>query len=149
MINSFTASPTSGTAPLNVRFDWNVSDPDGDTLTCYLDKDNNGTADYILNNCSTSNVSLSYNSPGTYTAKLTADDGITKVSETITINVNASGGGGSGGGSGGSGGSGGGSGSGSGVSTSSGGGGGCNTGSSSLLLSLLVFAIPFFRRLRG
>ena len=34
-------------------------------------------------------------------------------------------------------------------STGGGGGGGCNTGSSLLLLSLLIFAIPFFRRLRG
>ena len=33
--------------------------------------------------------------------------------------------------------------------TSGGGGGGCNTGGMSILLSLLVFAVPFLRRLRG
>jgi len=44
-INSFVVNPTSGTAPLAVTFSWNISDPDGDTLTCYLDINNDGIND--------------------------------------------------------------------------------------------------------
>ena len=75
-IDSFTANPTTGTAPLDVTFSWNVSDPDGDSLTCYLDVDNDGTDDYIVNDCaSNTSQNHTYNNPGNYTAKLTVDDG--------------------------------------------------------------------------
>jgi len=42
VISWFVANPDVGDAPLNVSFNWNTSDPDGDTLTCYLDVNNDG-----------------------------------------------------------------------------------------------------------
>jgi len=92
VINSFMADPDNGTAPLTVTFNWDISDPDGDTLTCYLDVDNDGTNDYTINNCpSSSTQNHTYNQAGTYTAKLTVSDGKggsnTKV---VTVNVTSS-----------------------------------------------------------
>jgi len=91
VINSFTATPTSGTAPLTVTFNWNVSDADGDTLTCYLDIDNDGTNDYTINDCANNTSKQhTYNTAGTYTAKLTVDDGNGGIdSKTVNVTVNA------------------------------------------------------------
>ncbi len=89
-INSFTANPDTGYAPLTVVFSWNVSDPDGDTLTCYLDVDNNGTNNYTINDCANNtSQSHTYNTVGIYTAKLTVDDGNGRTATgTVNITVN-------------------------------------------------------------
>ena len=88
-INSFTANPTSGYAPLNVTFSWNLSDPDGDVLICYLDIDNDGNTDYTINDCANNTSQQhTYDTVGNYTAKLTVDDGKSgTVSQTVNINV--------------------------------------------------------------
>ena len=93
VINSFNANPNSGNAPLTVTFSWNVSDPDGDVLTCYLDVDNDGNSDYTINDCA-NNASLehTYNNPGSYTAKLTVKDGYDGIdSKTVSITVTSAG----------------------------------------------------------
>ena len=90
VINSFIADPAIGTAPLNVFFSWDISDPDGDVLTCHLDVDNDGTNDYTINNCTTDSPlqSHTYSTPGNYTAKLTVSDGNGGSDfATVTINV--------------------------------------------------------------
>ena len=90
-INSFTVNPTTGTAPLDVTFSWNVSDLDGDSLTCYLDVDNDGTDDYTINDCaSNTSQNHTYTNPGNYTAKLTVNDGKGGTdTETVQVRVTA------------------------------------------------------------
>ncbi|WP_084542410.1 PKD domain-containing protein [Calidithermus chliarophilus] len=93
-VNSFSASPSSGTAPLTTTFSWNVSDPDGDSLTCKLDVDNNGTFEYTLDNCTSgSSQQHTYGAAGSYTARLVVSDGQKENSKTTTVTVNAPGGG--------------------------------------------------------
>ena len=89
VINQFNANPSSGNAPLTVTFSWNVSDPDGDTLTCYLDIDNDGTSEYTINDCANNTSQAhTYQNAGNYTAKLTVTDNhVHYVSETTTVNV--------------------------------------------------------------
>ncbi len=91
VINTFSANPNTGTAPLTVTFSWNVSDPDGDTLTCTLDINNDGTADYTINDCANNTSQThTYNTVGTYTAVLTVDDGKGGQSNAqVNITVNA------------------------------------------------------------
>ena len=67
-----TASPSSGPAPLTVRFDATQStDPDpGDTVSYAWDLDGDGAYD----DSSSAQPSWTYTQPGTYTAKLIAGD---------------------------------------------------------------------------
>ncbi|HEU4743094.1 MAG TPA: PKD domain-containing protein [Meiothermus sp.] len=84
-IASFTATPSG----LTGVFGWQISDPDGDTLTCKLDVNNDGTVDYTLSGCDSSkSQNHLYASAGTYTAKLTVEDGKGgKAEKTATITV--------------------------------------------------------------
>ncbi len=92
VITSFTATPNSGNAPLYVTFNWNVSDPDGDTLTCYIDVNNDGNNDYTINDCaSTTSQIHTYANAGNYTAKLIVTDNFLTVDKTTTINVSGTG----------------------------------------------------------
>ncbi len=90
IINSFTLSPSSGYAPFTTSFSWNVSDPDGDTLTCYLDIDDDGNNDYIINDCANNtSQSHTYSTAGNYIAKLIVDDGNGgTATDTVNITVN-------------------------------------------------------------
>jgi len=65
------ANPTYGPLPLTVNFDGTTSsDPDGDPLTYAWDFDANGTTD-----STTATASHTYNTAGTFFAKLTVNDG--------------------------------------------------------------------------
>ena len=82
------ATPTTGTAPLNVNFSGTPSsDPDGDALTYVWDFGDGNTA----TGATTSHV---YTAVGGYTATLTVSDGTLTDSETATITVTSGGGGG-------------------------------------------------------
>jgi PKD repeat protein len=78
-----TATPTSGSAPLTVAFDGrSSSDPDGDLLTYDWDF-GDGSA-----HSSAANPTHTYASAGTYTARLTVDDGTgRRPSTTVGIQV--------------------------------------------------------------
>ena len=100
-VDSFTAAPNSVTTGQAVTFSWSVSDPEGGALSCTLDVDGNGTADYTFSNCkTTTSQTHSYAAAGSYQAKLTVNDS-SNASASAQVAVTVSGGGGgSGGGSG-------------------------------------------------
>jgi PKD repeat protein len=82
----FTASPTSGPAPLMVSFDGSASTPGvpGETLTFAWDVDGDGFDDG-----SAATLNYVYSNPGTYQARLRVTDprGATSISAPTTISV--------------------------------------------------------------
>lgn len=89
-ISSFTATPTTATAPALVALGWSVSDPQGDALTCTLDREADGTPELTLPNCQANGSrNLSYPSAGTYTTRLTVSDGTNATTADRTVTVNA------------------------------------------------------------
>jgi cytochrome c len=65
------ASPTSGQAPLEVTFDGEATDPEGQALTYHWDFGVAGTNDDTSNQI---DPTYTYQRPGTYTARFTATD---------------------------------------------------------------------------
>lgn len=86
-VASFTATPSSGMAPLSVSFDGRgSSDADGDPLTYAWDFTNDGTTD-----ATASTTSFTYTAASAYTAKLTVTDSKGASSSTTkTISANNS-----------------------------------------------------------
>jgi PKD repeat protein len=83
-----TASPTSGSAPLTVRFNGSgSSDPDGDAISYAWDLDGDGAYD----DSTAANPSFTYSTAGTYTTRLRVTDarGASSLSTPITITVGA------------------------------------------------------------
>ncbi len=89
VINSFTANPNSGNAPLDVTFSWDISDADGDTLICRIDVDNDGTWDYEITACpEKGNQKHTFNQDKTFTVKFSiVDENGTTANKTITVKV--------------------------------------------------------------
>ena len=87
--SDFSATPNPTTAGSPVTFNWAVSDADGDTLTCSLDVDGDGTADYTISDCAnTGSQAHTYATAGDYPAKLTVDDGNGgAVEQTVSMTV--------------------------------------------------------------
>ncbi|HHH47807.1 MAG TPA: PKD domain-containing protein, partial [Gammaproteobacteria bacterium] len=85
VINEFTVSPNPAYATVATTFYWQVSDADGDTLTCELDVDADGTNDYTINDCAnTASQGHTYATSGNYTARLTVSDGVSAVQATLS-----------------------------------------------------------------
>ncbi|MCF6364408.1 MAG: DUF5011 domain-containing protein [Gammaproteobacteria bacterium] len=77
VINNLSISPDPAYINSAATFSWDVSDANGDTLTCLLDVENDGTNDYTINDCVNNTSQLhTYTVAGDYTAKLTVDDGV-------------------------------------------------------------------------
>ncbi len=75
VIKSFSASVAAGRVPLPVSYRWNISDPNGDPLTCKLDVNNTGTFEYVIPNCDSSlSRSFSFVNPSDYFARLRVED---------------------------------------------------------------------------
>ena len=74
-ITSATATPDVGEAPLEVDFDVEATDADGDDLTYAWDFGVAGTSD----TASTATASWTYPEPGTYTATVTVEDSTGKI----------------------------------------------------------------------
>lgn len=74
-ISSFTDSPTVADPTIPVTFNWTVSDPANQSVSCKLDVNSDGNAEYNFPDCVavTSQEQL-YSIPGNYTATLTATD---------------------------------------------------------------------------
>ena len=86
-INSFSVSPNPAYTNSAATFSWAVSDANGDTLTCLLDVNDDGTDDYTINDCAnnTSQDHL-FSVAGDYTARLTVSDSIaTPVEGTLNL----------------------------------------------------------------
>jgi alpha-tubulin suppressor-like RCC1 family protein len=85
-IDSFGVNPNPSPANVGSQFSWTVF---GDSLTCKLDVDGNGTTDYTVNDCSShSRVIHTYGSQGSFNARLTVTgaDGKT-VQQTASVQV--------------------------------------------------------------
>jgi PKD repeat protein len=95
-ICSLSASPTSGTAPLDVTFSMSASDPDGYIASWRLDVNNDGIAEFSGSGSPPSTLQYTYQNPGTYIAKLTAtdNDGLTaedtEIIEVTDFSISAS-----------------------------------------------------------
>jgi PKD repeat protein len=93
-IATFRGTPSSGPAPLAVSFSWTISDPDGDTLTCKLDVNNDGTFEFTITGCTNlSTQQYTYASTGTYTARLRIEDskgGSASKTTSITVSTPSS-----------------------------------------------------------
>ena len=67
--SAFSATTTSGSAPLTTSFRWTVSDPDPQPLTCSIDLEDNGVYDITIPNCNSNLTrSASFTTAGTKTA---------------------------------------------------------------------------------
>jgi PKD repeat protein len=82
VIDSATASPTVGLAPLPVEFSAEASDADGDELSYSWDFDGDGTED-----ADTADAEFTYDDAGTYNAEVTVSDGEDSVSRTVRVQV--------------------------------------------------------------
>ena len=89
VVDSFTASPTSGNGPLTVSFTCVAHDPDGQVVEYRFDFDGDGTADETGN--TTGQTTHTYSDPGTYQATCTVvdDGGLTATSNPVEITVNS------------------------------------------------------------
>ena len=82
---SLRADPTTGNAPLEIRFTARISDLDRDPLTYFWDFGNGETAGAEVTRAYT------YKRAGTYTATLSVSDGETETSSSVTITVTGTG----------------------------------------------------------
>ena len=89
VIGSLSSTPNPAYVGSTVTFAWDVSDINGDTLTCYLDVNDDGSDDYTIDNCtSTASQPHTFTITGDYTARLTVDDGqATPVEQTTDFSV--------------------------------------------------------------
>ena len=89
VISNFTANPTSGTSPLNVDFDFGISDSDtpANDVTYTLNFGDGNSTNGTLASLTTP-IPHTYNSNGIYQAVLSVDDGTFSIqSNIITITV--------------------------------------------------------------
>ncbi len=75
VISSFTVTPSSGTAPITVTYNWSVSDPDNDPTTCQLDTNGDGTYEYSYPCSSRNSQTHTFNNNGSYTSRIRVTDG--------------------------------------------------------------------------
>ena len=88
VISEFIVTPNPAYSTVATTFYWQVSDPDGDTLTCLLDVDGDGTDDYTIDDCANMAAQdYAYASVGDYTARLTVRDGVSDVQDTVSVTV--------------------------------------------------------------
>jgi hypothetical protein len=90
VIDSFTVSLSSSTAPATATFRWDVSDPDGDVVSCLVGFGDGQESPFITNCESTTSVAHTFSSPGNYTAviAITDPDGL-QTAESVNFSLAA------------------------------------------------------------
>ncbi len=73
-IEKFQVIPKSGKVPLGVFVSIDVTDEDGDPLTCKIDFDGDGNIDKVIKMCFQERVYYIYTDPGYYNLVLTVED---------------------------------------------------------------------------
>ncbi len=87
-ITSFTHGPTNPGPGDTVTFDWSVTHRKGDPVSCTLDVDDDGTAEYSLPDCiGTTSQTHTYPTEGYMTARLVATDGVATARSSTLVNV--------------------------------------------------------------
>ncbi len=88
VISQFTMDPEPAYSTVATTFYWQVSDPEGDTLTCTLDVNDDGTDDYTVNDCANiASQEHTYTVNGDFTAKLTVRDNGNEVQTLLPLIV--------------------------------------------------------------
>lgn len=75
IIKSFTYDTKEVTIDTKIFVQWEVEDPDGDKVTCYLDLDSDGKPEATIENCATQSGEYSVSRTGFLYPSLTATDG--------------------------------------------------------------------------
>jgi hypothetical protein len=85
----FDANPPYGEAPLSTWLYWEISDPDGDTLTCEIDINGDGRADHTIRPCTSEDThDIVVEAPGRHTITLTVSDGKHRVVRELPVYAN-------------------------------------------------------------
>ncbi len=88
VISQFTVDPDPAYSTVATTFYWQVSGPEGDTLTCALDVNNDGTDDYSIDDCANiASQEHTYASSGDFTAQLTVRDSSREIKTTLSLVV--------------------------------------------------------------
>ncbi len=88
VISQFTVDPNPAYSTVATTFYWQVSDPEGDSLTCTLDINNDGTDDYSIDDCANiASQEHTYASSGDFTAQLTVRDNASETQTTASLTV--------------------------------------------------------------
>jgi hypothetical protein len=74
VVEEFGPAIHQGEAPFTAEIAWVVSSPVGETLTCSIDFEGDGTVDETVENCSQSTLSHTYETVGRHTPVLTVTD---------------------------------------------------------------------------
>ncbi len=87
-INSFTHTPERPAPGEQITFSWSVTHATGAPVSCTIDVDDNGSADYTIPNClTTTSQTHTYTTEGFKTARLTATAGTDTARGSTVVNV--------------------------------------------------------------
>ncbi len=86
-IKVFEISPDRGYVPLQVNATVSVYDLLDDTLTCYLDFDEDNKYDEVVDNCTNATLSYTYNRAGEFRVTLAVSDGYTTVRSSKSVSI--------------------------------------------------------------
>jgi hypothetical protein len=90
VINAFNLQARRSVAPVTATLAWNVSDVNGDVLTCRVDVDDDGTFEHEISPCRSDRTVLAEYGGGSHTARLEVTDGTSEpVSATASTTVAA------------------------------------------------------------
>ena len=90
VIGAFAAAKPAGASPLTTALTWSISDPDGGSLTCGLDVDNNGSYETTVIGCtSASSRTSTFTGAGPHVVGLSVSDGMNTTTTTTTVTVGA------------------------------------------------------------
>ncbi|MFN8053523.1 MAG: leishmanolysin-related zinc metalloendopeptidase [Acidimicrobiales bacterium] len=88
VIASFSAIYPSGPTPHTTPFQWSISDPDGDPMTCQLDVDGDGTYDQTVAACTSDSLrAATLHTVGTANAVLRVSDATKSATATTAVRV--------------------------------------------------------------